>query len=114
MILLNTMKFDKDYSTFTNDMKIEYIKSTDELGMSEGFYGGNVDKVAKIKDSPVYLMIDSRTDGLIIKDIAVDSLEQFDMRDLKELAKHKGIEFKPIGTAKEDLLQDILKKCLQL
>ena len=112
MIVLHTLVFDKDYTKLTDPL--ESLLPISEYGLSERFYGGNVTKIGKLKDSKIFLLIDDSVNGLKVKDIAVDNLEDFDFKVLKDLAKQKNIKFKPIGTSKEILIDEIKKVALTL
>ena len=114
MIVLNSLVFDKDYSKLTDKMHIEYLKTVEEFGLSPSFYGGAIDKIAKLKGADIYLLIDSQTNGLQIRDVAVDNIDKYSFKVLSEFATIKGIDFKPVGTSKEVLIDEIKKRTLVL
>ena len=113
MIVLNTLKFGKDYSKLSEDIQLEIMKPISEYGLTESFYGGMVTHIAKVKDSNVYLLLDLETDGVQVRDIAVDSLD-VDQKILRELARAKALEYSPVGVKKEELINMIDSACIKV
>lgn len=106
MVVYNTKVLDRDYSIV--DVPLESIKTTAEYGLSEEFYGGSITHIAKVKDSPVLLLINNDDEPLKVVDVATPSLDDIDYNTLKKYAKSKGIAFDKDGATK-DKLYDIVK-----
>jgi hypothetical protein len=112
MVALNSLIIDKDYSVLADDMQIEYMKPVSEFGLTETFYGGNVNHIAKLKDSPFFLLMDTLKGGLQIRDVAVKSLEEIDYNVLRKYAAEKNITEKQATITKVDLIEKIKKVAL--
>jgi len=110
MIALNSLVIDKDYSELSDDMKLEYMKPISEFGLTETFYGGNVNHIAKIKDSPFFLLMDTLKGGLKIRDVAVKSLEEVDYNILRKYATNRKLIDKT--ETKEEIISRISKVAL--
>jgi hypothetical protein len=113
MIVLHTLKLDKDYSQLSDEIVIQEIKPISEYGLTDGFYGGAVTHIATLKDNPIYLLIDLETDGLQIKDTAIKDFE-VDPKILREVAKSKELKHRPVGVTKEELVALIEPYCLKV
>ena len=114
MIVLHTLVADKDYSHLSSDVKIKEMKPIAEVGLPEVFYGGSVTHIAWLFDSPFMLLLDLATDGIQVKDIAVENLHDLNISILKDIAKAKKIEYKNVGMPKDELIEDITKAALVL
>jgi hypothetical protein len=114
MIVLHSFIVDKDYSQLEKGMDIENIRPISEYKIPDSFYGGAVTHIAKLRNESVYLLLDMETDGIQVKDVAVENLEDLDFKILKEIATNRNLKFKPIGTSKEELIEKIKKVTLVL
>jgi hypothetical protein len=92
---------DRDYTII--DVPLENIKTTAEYGLPEEFYGGSITHIAKVKDSPVLLLINNDDEPLKVVDVATPSLDDIDYNTLKKYAKSKGIAFDKESATKEKL-----------
>lgn len=108
MIVLHSFMVDKDYSELQDGMDIELMQTLEEANLPEGFYGGAVTHVAKLRNSKITLLINAEYDGLQVVDVAVTKLEDLEYSQLRELAKSKGLDFKPVGMTKEAFI-DLIK-----
>lgn len=105
---------DRDYTTLQKGMDIEEIKPVSAYSVSENFYGGLITHIAKLRNSPVYLLLDMETDGIQVKDVAVETLEELDFNVLKTIALQRGIKFNVVGVSREALIEKIKKVTLVL
>jgi hypothetical protein len=99
--ILNTLELDKDYSEIG---EIVSLKPISEYGLPEEFYGGRVQMIAHLKDSPVMLLINNQIDGLQVIDIAVNDLADIPIATLKKYAKNRGLNFGWSTATKEEVL----------
>lgn len=73
----------------------------------DGWYGGNIAYIAELRDSHIYLILDTQYK---VMDVAVKSedLKLLDIRDLRDFAKRKNISY-IANIPKEDLVAAILE-----
>lgn len=106
MVIYNTKVLDRDYTVV--NVPLESLKTIREYGLNEEFYGGSITHIAKVKDSPVLLLINNDDEPLQVVDVATLTLDDIDYNTLKKYAKSKGIAFDKDGTTK-DKLYDVVK-----
>jgi hypothetical protein len=84
--------------------KIEMMYNANELKM-ERWYGGNLNRICKLKDQPIYLMVshDNRT-----MDIAINP-DDIKMNDLRALAKEHDVNA-DATRKKEDIIKELYTK----
>jgi len=99
--ILNTLELDKDYSIIG---EIVSLKPISEYGLPEEFYGGRVQMIAHLKDSPVILLINNQIDGLQVVDTAVKDLSELPTATLKKYAKNRGLNFGWTTATKDEIL----------
>jgi hypothetical protein len=89
---------DRDYNY--DDAKIRKMYTLKEYGLPDGWYGGNVQLVCELEDSPVLLFVSTQkgfkvfSTGIKRKDVR-GYLETLDIKVLRNLAKIQNIETDP-------------------
>lgn len=85
------------------DPEQEDTKVWESFKVDDRYFGGNIDKIAEIKDKPFFIIADknSQTIGILHK---FDKLQEYTLEDLKDLAGMFRIE----GTTKKDIINGLL------
>ena len=107
--IFNTKVLDRDYTELSVPLK--KLVPLSNYGLDEQFYGGRVQMIGEVKDSPVLLLIDKETDGLQVVDVATHKLEDINISTLKQYAKNRGIKFEWKSTTKEEIIE-LLEKVM--
>ena len=91
LYIFNSKIVDRDYSVL--NVPLGEFKTTEEYGLNEDFYGGNVTHIASVKDSPIKLLINNEDSCMEVVDVATDNIKDIDIMSLKQYAKARGLQF---------------------
>lgn len=101
MLLLGKLNSFRGKSLVLSPDEPNRVFSPQALGLGENFYGGSVNSLAEVEPG-VYYCLDKYTNQP--KDVLILDFAKVSHKTLKEIAKIKGIEHKPI-ISKDELLE---------
>ncbi|MBW2003007.1 MAG: hypothetical protein JRI72_00120 [Deltaproteobacteria bacterium] len=105
MFILNTKIVDNDYSRLNVAIQLIPIEKYEGYNLNDNFYGGRVQCIGKMKDSPVLLLINNQIDGLQVVDTAINELEDLSLTVLKKIAKGRKLKLDYRHATKIDVVK---------